>query len=176
MSERVVIWDQLGVHPQGEIIRGTTTEINNLGGDLVCLPVEAGLLERSGAAGYVVRKFGHGVEFDANNRRFGCSISLYAFPGFRSLSWVARVLPIGVDRPNGYLKLTGESGKPGGSSGGLVATEPPFQLSAAVPDHHGGWLIGGKAQLAIVQEGYLALALFGLMTGGRVEMLAVAQS
>lgn len=175
--ERVVIWDPSGAHLEGEVLKGLTTE-QGLDERLITLPIHAELIDRCGAGGYVVRRFGKGVEYDANDRRFGCAISLYAFPGYRTLSWVARVVSTRGDAQiEGTLKLTGESGKPGGASGGLIATEPPFPLTASKLDASGkGVLIGGKAQLAIAQPGFLSLALFGLMTGGRVEWLAVSQS
>ena len=179
MSARVVVWDPLGEHLEGEVISGTTVKLIARGPELVMLPVEPELLGRCGCAGWVKRSFGVGVEF-GSSPRFGCSTVLYAVPGCPVIRWVARVVPVpavgGAKMPSGFLKLAGESGKPYSLSGGIVSGDNPVRLDAVEPDEHGGWTIGGSAKAAVMTEGFVALGLYGALEGGRVVWLAVSQS
>ena len=178
MSARVVIWDPEHELLEGQIIKGTTTKLISRGPGLVMLPLEPELLHRCGCAGWVKRYFGEGVSFGVGQPRFGCSTVLYAVPGFAAIHWAARIVPVlPVKQPTaGFLKLSGESGKPYSLSGGIVSTDNPVRLDAVEPDEQGGWTISGTAKAAVVAEGYIALGLYGMIEHGLVRWLAVSQS
>ena len=177
-NKLIVVWDPAGssAYPEGELLELHDPRLAIERERLVTLPIAPELLDKSGCSGWLRRSFGHGFTHGPSPK-FGCSVVLYAVAGYPVISWAAKLSAGAGMAPSGFLKLAGESGKPYSASGGLVSSGSPIQM-ASVDFKRAQMepIISGKCECVIASDGYLALALYGVLEDARVEWLAVSQS
>lgn len=175
MKDFVVIHDPAGKEPEGRIITGNAYAVAKSKG-VVMLPVEPALIHRSAFAGWAKRCYGDGIEFAGTHASRGCSLAMHAHPDFPTMHWAARVVPV-ERRISGSLRLASDTTQLHSLAVGIAPISPPVVLDeTSEPDEHGGWTIFGTAKATIPGDAYIAVQLYGMLTGARVAWFAISQS
>lgn len=175
MKDFVVIHDPAGKEPEGRIITGNAVAVAKANG-VVLLPVEPALIPRSAFAGWAKRCYGDGIEFAGTHASRGCTLAMHAHPDFPTMHWVARVVPT-ERRVAGSLRLASDTTQMHSLAVGIAPISPPVVLDQlSEPDAHGGWTIYGTAKATIPGDAYIAVQLYGMLTGARVAWFAISQS
>jgi hypothetical protein len=188
-KNHIVIVDPLNEYWEGAIIE-TELAMALRGRGVVTLPIAAELVTRSAVGGYFKRGWGAGWPLSSPVPRMVCPMVLYVVrdDGFRNLNWVARLVPESEDmlralrngdtKLSGTIRLAGDSGQPGASSGGFGGRPDTCvemnKLQAM--DAEGGWTLYGGGTINPLRDGMFACALYGNVIGTRIAWSAVTQS
>lgn len=178
MSEKVVVYDPTGEIPDGEVLEDNALKVFEARGG-VALPVHVPLLGRNGVAGYVKRSYGRGIMFGMTANKRGCPVLLYAVKDCPVVHWAARLDAVADAVPDGRIRLVGDGTQVGAAiaSGGVSSSAPTVEIAKlGEPDDGGGWIVRGQSRLVALSDGFVALGLYGAMTGVKVLWLAVSQS
>lgn len=188
----VVVWDPSGEYWEGGLVDDEAANVLRTR-RVAVLPIEPSLIRRSGASGFFKRAWGAGWPIGFTVPTMCCPMVLHCSnaDNLQTIHWCARLVPENeqalqslTDRLkeggklNGMLRLAGDSGQPGATSGGFSATA---QASVKVeqlgmPDEDGGWTVGGQAKINMPGTGHLGLGLWGSVPGLAVAWAAVSQS
>lgn len=162
--------------PEGEVITGNAIGVAQARG-VVLLPIELDMLRRGGLSGWAKRAYGRGWRYDAHAASRGCPLVLHISPEYPLIVWCARLQADPDGFLSGALRLAPDTAQAGAGACGLAPQTPPVQLSALGPaDEDGGWIIGGRALSSIPGDMFLALQLYGQVTGARVTWFAASQT
>lgn len=177
MSKAVVVWDPSGKLPDGSILEGNEIAVSQ-GKGVLCLPVQADLLARGGAAGWSKRSYGRGWQYNRQVSAGGCPLVLQVASGYPVIHWLARLLPVpDAGNISGMLRLAGDTAQIGAGTLGLSLDHGPVYADGlGAPDEHGGWTIGGRCKASISGDRIFAMQLYGYLSGARVLWLAASQS
>jgi hypothetical protein len=92
------------------------------------------------------------------------------------MHWAARVVPV-ERRISGALRLASDTTQLHSLAVGIAPTSSPVILDElGAPDAQGGWTIYGTAKATIPGDAYIAVQLYGMITGARVAWFAISQS
>lgn len=178
MSTKVVVYDPAGEVPDGEVLTDNVLKVFEARGG-VALPVHPPLLVKNGAAGWIKRSYGNGVMFGMTANKRGCPVVIYVTKDCPRIHWAARLGSVADAVPDGRIRLVGDGSQSGAaiSTGGVSSSAPTVEVAKlGEPDDGGGWIVRGESRLVALAEGFVALGLYGAMTGVKVRWLAVSQS
>lgn len=175
MNTQIVVHDPRGRFAIGTILEDASAQKEAAEG-LILLPCDPELIygqSASAAGGYVVRHWGLGVLYDGMRATRACPMLLHVFPGREWIHWAAMVKPDGDMRGN--LTLVTNTAAIASMKGGLAQVDrPPALESLELLD--GQEVIRGRCRIQVGAEGYLAMNLYGALTGTRVMWSAATQS
>jgi hypothetical protein len=125
-------------------------------------------------SGYSVRHFGAGHSLETQTPQVQTSVGIYLPPGNWSLHWATRIQgsdtviqmgPNGCkEKCSGSIVLAADQRGAGAVNFAPVAKVQPLDFRQFLPmDVRGGWLLGGKGEVAAQRPGYHQFALFGCM-------------
>jgi len=180
--KHVVVWDPEDKYTEGSLVDdGVAAMVKGRGGSV--LPVDATLFELGGCAGYMRRGWGAGWPVDFSMPKMFCPLTLYITKEQRTIHWSARLVstlvrtgPGDVDpRRDGVIQLAAAPSRGNTLQAPLTPkVVPPRLMDLGPADAHGGWLIGGTAQVNVREEGNHSFALYGSGAGVRVAWAAIA--
>lgn len=175
---RIVVWDPSAELAEGLVFGGPKATMGLHSRGLVSLPVDPDLMGNHALGGYFRRSWGAGWAFDRMAATRGCPMMLLVVPDRQYIHWIARVQPVREGEAlQGTIRLTTSTAQIGAMSGGLAAEVLPAELGKLGDcDDHGGWIIGGRNRVNVVQEGFIALNLYGASLNARIMWSAVSLS
>jgi hypothetical protein len=175
MKDFVVIHDPVGKLPEGKVLTGNAVAVAKSRG-VVILPVEPDLIPRSAFAGWAKRCYGDGEHFAQMQSSRGCALALHAHPDFPTLHWAARIVPF-APHIEGSLRIASDTAQLHSLACGIAPITSPVVLDKlGEEDAQGGWTVYGAAKATIPGDAYIAVQLYGMMTGARVAWFAISQS
>jgi len=143
---------------------------------LIALPYEPSL-SHVGNGGFQKRSWGGGYPLDYMVPRMTAPLTLFCTKSFLHLTWRARIMPQDVliervrkgEKLEGMLRFAADTGSPTAYVATITSKENPLYVKdLGKLDDFDGWVIGGTAQINIVQEGHYGFALYGMAPGVRV--------
>jgi hypothetical protein len=177
----IVIEDPDGSYWEGSVIPGQLAKSLEARG-VVSIPFEPSL-SHVGNGGFAKRSWGAGYPLDYATPRMVAPLTLYCNKSFLKLTWRARIMPEEQliervregERLDGMLRFASDTGAPTAQVATISSKENPL-LIRQLPnlDDYDGWIIGGTAEVNVVQEGHYGFALYGMAPGVRVIWVAAS--
>lgn len=160
---------------EGEIVSGNALEVARSKG-VTLLLVEPELLRRSAFAGWSKRSYGVGWVYSNQQSSRGCPLMLHASPQFTLINWAACIVrDPELGPPGGSLRLAMDTAQQGAQATGILPETSPVRI-AEVLEGVASVVVQGKARASIPADMFLAVQLYGMLSGARVRWFAMSQS
>ncbi len=176
----IVVEDPENQYFEGSLVEAQRAEQLQQRGVAV-LPVVPDLFKKSGAGGFFKRAWGSGWPLDALYPKMTAQMALFCDPIYKQMNWRARLVAspefLAMDPVSrqGQLQLVADTSQRTPFNASCVPIDRPVVIrELGAPDARGGWVIGGRATIAVQTEGHYGFSLYGHAPGLRVLWAAVS--
>ncbi len=177
----IVLQDPTGKYSEGEILAPQYADIFKRQAGAAYLPVNPEILVKHSTAGFYRRAYGAGVELQEVSPGRTCPMGLYLanIHNAKTVHWCARLIPDGkFEEKTGNLRLVTDSSVPLSYGAGLSpSSDNDVKLwLLGEPDETGGWIVSGKAPIAMPGDGPMSFMLWGAGRGFKIAWAAMSQA